>query len=98
MEQVEVHKASNNKPELFDGEVLSELTSSLSPNRAATATIALRVRGKGRFGVYSSQHPLKCVVDGTEMDFNYDSETGLTIFSIPVPSEEMYKWSIEIQV
>ncbi|XP_020211843.1 probable galactinol--sucrose galactosyltransferase 2 [Cajanus cajan] len=98
VEQVEIHRASNNKPELFDGEVFSELTSSLSPNRATTASIGLRVRGKGRFGVYSSQQPLKCVVGGTETDFNYDSETGLATFSIPVPSEEMYIWSIEIQV
>lgn len=45
-------------------------------NRAATKTIALSVRGRGRFGVYSSQRPLKCVVGGAETDFNYDSETG----------------------
>ncbi|RDX63591.1 putative galactinol--sucrose galactosyltransferase 2, partial [Mucuna pruriens] len=63
----------------------------------ATTTIALRVKGKGRFGIYSSQSPLKCVVGGTEADFSYDSWTGLTTFSIPFPLEEMYRWSIEIQ-
>ncbi|XP_061373681.1 probable galactinol--sucrose galactosyltransferase 2 [Gastrolobium bilobum] len=98
VEQVEIHRASDNKVETFDGEVLSELATPLSSNRAATATIALRVRGRGRFGVYSSQPPLKCVVGGTQTDFNYDSETGLTTFSIPVPPEEMYRWSVEIQV
>ncbi|XP_068472711.1 probable galactinol--sucrose galactosyltransferase 2 isoform X1 [Phaseolus vulgaris] len=98
VELVEIHRASNNKPELFDGEVLSELTSSLSPNRAATATISLKVRGTGRFGVYSSQRPLKCVVGGNETDFSFDSETGLATFSIPVPQKEMYRWAIEIQV
>lgn len=51
VENVEIHRASNNKPELFDGEVLSELTSWLSSNRAATTTIALRVRGRGRFRI-----------------------------------------------
>ncbi|MCI27865.1 putative galactinol-sucrose galactosyltransferase 2 [Trifolium medium] len=70
----------------------------LSPNRSATTTIALKVRRSGKFGVYSSQLPLKCIVDGAETDFNYASETGLTTFSIPVPREEMYKWLIEIQV
>ncbi|KAG4393661.1 hypothetical protein GLYMA_03G137900v4 [Glycine max] len=48
-------------------------------NRAATKTIALSVRGRGRFGVYSSQRPLKCVVGGAETDFNYDSETGFVV-------------------
>jgi len=98
VELVEIHRASDNKPELFDGEVLSELTSSLSPNRAATASVCLRVRGRGRFGVYSSERPVRCVVGGTETDFNYESETGLATFSIPVPQEEMYRWAIEIQV
>lgn len=98
VEQVEIHRASDNKLERFDGEVSSELTNHLSSNRTKIATIALRVRGSGRFGVYSSQHPLKCLVGGTETNFNYDSETGLTTFSIPVPSEEMYRWPIEIHV
>lgn len=98
VEEVEIHRASDNKQELFDGEVVSELTTSLNPNRTTTATIALKVRGSGKFGVYSSQRPLKCAVDGTETDFDYNSENGLTTFYIPVPQEDMYKWLIEIQV
>lgn len=93
VEEVEVHRTSD-KQELFDGEV----TTSLSSNRTTTATIALKVRGSGKFGVYSSQRPLKFAVDGTKTDFNYNSENGLTTFSIPIPQEDMYKWSIEIQV
>lgn len=98
VEEVEIHRASDNKQELFDGEVVSALTTSLSPNQTTTVTIALKVRGSGKFGVYSSQRPLKCAVDGTETDFDYNSENGLTTFSIPVPQEDMYKWLIEIQV
>ncbi|KAI4300776.1 hypothetical protein L6164_034112 [Bauhinia variegata] len=100
VEHVEIHKlASENKAaEIFDGEVVSELTTYLSSGRSATATIGLRVRGSGRFGVYSSQRPLKCVVSDTETDFNYDSDNGLMSFSIPVPKEGMQTWSIEIQV
>lgn len=93
VEEVEIHRTSD-KQELFDGEV----TTSLSSNRTTTATIALKVRGSGKFGVYSSQRPLKFAVDGTKTDFNYNSENGLTTFSIPIPQEDMYKWSIEIQV
>lgn len=93
IEEVEIYRTSD-KQELFDGEV----TTSLSSNRTTTATIALKVRGSGKFGVYSSQRPLKFAVDGTKTDFNYNSENGLTTFSIPIPQEDMYKWSIEIQV
>ncbi|KAI9080741.1 hypothetical protein K1719_037254 [Acacia pycnantha] len=100
VEEVEIHKTSDSDKEeqLFDGEVQSEPTTCLSSNRSATATIALKVRGSGRFGVYSSQRPLKCVVGEAETDFDYDSATGLVTLTIPLPSEEMYKWPIQIQV
>ncbi|KAK9290595.1 hypothetical protein L1049_008766 [Liquidambar formosana] len=98
VEQFEVHLATDKKPELFDGEVSSELTTSLSENRSPTATIALNVRGCGRFGAYSSQRPLKVKVGNTETDFNYDATTGLLTLTIPLPEEEMYRWPIEIQV
>ncbi|KAL0428557.1 UNVERIFIED_CONTAM: putative galactinol--sucrose galactosyltransferase 2 [Sesamum latifolium] len=85
VEQLEIHK--NN--------IGSE---ALSGDRLPVATITLKVRGCGRFGVYCSQRPLKCNVDSTETEFNYDDATGLVTLTIPVPAEEMYKWSIEIQV
>ncbi|KAA8517057.1 hypothetical protein F0562_017125 [Nyssa sinensis] len=97
VEQFEVNLADN-KPELFDGEVPCELSTSLSENRSPTATVALKVRGCGRFGAYSSQRPLKCRVGNAETDFNYDAGTGLLAMTIPLPEEEMYRWPIEIQV
>ncbi|GKV32595.1 hypothetical protein SLEP1_g41189 [Rubroshorea leprosula] len=90
--------ASDKKPEHFDGEVSSELTTTLSDNRSPTATIALKVRGCGRFGAYSSQRPLKCRVGNVETYFNYDSTTGLLTLTLPVPQEDMYRWPVEIQV
>lgn len=98
VEQVEVCMVSDRKPELFDGEVSSELTTSLSENRSPTATIALKVRGCGRFGAYASLRPLKCTVGNAETEFIYDSATGLVTFNIPTPEEEMYRWPLEIQV
>ncbi|KAL9361480.1 hypothetical protein Peur_044265 [Populus x canadensis] len=98
VEQVEIQMASDKSPEHFDGEVSSELTTSLSENRSPTATIALKVRGCGRFGAYSSQRPLKCTVGNVFTDFNYDSATGLVTLTLPVPVEEMYRWPVEIQV
>ncbi|KAK2975712.1 hypothetical protein RJ640_010771 [Escallonia rubra] len=98
VEQTEVHFASDKKPELFDGEVISEVSTSLSENRTPTATIALKVRGCGRFGAYSSQRPLKCTMGNVESEFNYEAATGLLTLTIPVPQEEMFRWPIEILV
>nr|XP_034920266.1 probable galactinol--sucrose galactosyltransferase 2 isoform X1 [Populus alba]XP_034920267.1 probable galactinol--sucrose galactosyltransferase 2 isoform X1 [Populus alba] len=98
VEQVEIQMASDKSPEHFDGVVSSELTTSLSESRSPTATIALKVRGCGRFGAYSSQRPLKCTVGNVFTDFNYDSATGLVTLTLPVPVEEMYRWPVEIQV
>lgn len=94
VEQVEIHLASDKKPELSNGED----TTSLCENGSPTATIGLKTRGCGRFGAYLSQRPLKCTVDNAETDFEYDSATGLMTITIPVPDEEMYRWSVEIKV
>ncbi|CAI9754819.1 unnamed protein product [Fraxinus pennsylvanica] len=94
VEQFEVHLTSQMKPENIDGEVTSELP--LSEN--TKATIVLKVRGCGRFGIYCSQRPIKCKVGNTETEFNYEGATGLVTMKIPVPQEEMYRWSIEIQI
>ncbi|KAK3021835.1 hypothetical protein RJ639_046224 [Escallonia herrerae] len=98
VEQTEVHFTSEKKPELFDGEVVSEVSTSLSENRTPTATIALKVRGCGRFGAYSSQRPLKCTLGNIESEFTYEAATGLLTLTIPVPQEEMFRWPIEIRV
>ncbi|XP_012086141.2 probable galactinol--sucrose galactosyltransferase 2 isoform X2 [Jatropha curcas] len=98
VDKFEIHSASDKKPELFDGEVSSELTTSLGENRSPTATITLKVRGCGRFGAYCSQRPLKCIVGDAETDFNYDLDTGLVSLTLPVPEEEMYRWPVEIQI
>ncbi|PPS13306.1 hypothetical protein GOBAR_AA07335 [Gossypium barbadense] len=98
VEKFEVQTTSDEKLQFFDGEVSSELTTLISTNRNPTATISLKVRGCGRFGGYSSQRPLKCCVDNVDTHFNYDSATGLVTLTLPVPSEEMYRWHVEIQV
>ncbi|KAL8494022.1 hypothetical protein ACS0TY_024993 [Phlomoides rotata] len=82
VEQFEVEKTN----ETFDGSQLP------------AATVAMKVRGCGRFGVYSSQRPLKCSVGNTETVFDYEAATGLVTLLLPIPEEEMYRWPIEIQV
>lgn len=96
IEQVDVQLVEPT-PE-FNGKVAFELTGSLPNDRRPTATITLKARGCGRFGIYSSQRPLKCSVDKANTDFAYDEATGLVTFALPIPTVEMYRWSIEIQV
>ncbi|CAN1255436.1 Probable galactinol--sucrose galactosyltransferase 2 [Linum perenne] len=65
---------------------------------STTTTISLKVRGSGRFGVYSSQRPSKCTVANVETDFSYDMDTGLVTLTLPVPEEEMYRWPVKFEV
>ncbi|XP_028761539.1 probable galactinol--sucrose galactosyltransferase 2 isoform X1 [Neltuma alba] len=66
--------------------------------KSEAASIELRVKGSGRFGVYLSQRPCKCVVGDTDTEFNYEEESGLMTFIVPVAAQEMYRWLILIQV
>uniref|UniRef100_A0A0E0LIE5 galactinol--sucrose galactosyltransferase n=1 Tax=Oryza punctata TaxID=4537 RepID=A0A0E0LIE5_ORYPU len=65
---------------------------------ATAATVALRVRGCGRFGAYFSRRPARCALDGADVGFTYDSDTGLVAVDLPVPEQEMYRWNLEIHV
>nr|GMC88683.1 probable galactinol--sucrose galactosyltransferase 2 isoform X1 [Ipomoea batatas] len=98
VEKYEVHLVSDKPAEQFDGEVSCEVPTCLSENRPPTATISLTVRGCGRFGIYTSQRPLKCSLDGAITDFNYNTDNGLLTITIPVPAQEMYRWNVEVLV
>ncbi|CAH9062797.1 unnamed protein product [Cuscuta europaea] len=91
VEKYEVHLVSN-KPE---GE---EVSSFPGQNRPPTATVSLTVRGCGRFGIYTTQCPLRCSLDGAITDFNYNTDSGLVTMIIPVPTQEMYRWHVEVLV
>lgn len=92
VDQFDVQLSSDEKTEHCNGEVPAE------KRPQSPIVMKLKVRGCGRFGAYSSQRPSKCTVDGVVTDFQYDSETGLLITILPVPQEEMYRWSVEVQV
>ncbi|CAD6220638.1 unnamed protein product [Miscanthus lutarioriparius] len=62
------------------------------------AVVALRVRGCGRFGAYCSREPARCLLDSAEGEFGYDADTGLVTVDLPVPEQEMYRWTLEIVV
>lgn len=88
VEQFEVYNTASSN----DGSEAS------TKSRLPVATITLKVRGCGRLGVYCSQQPLQCTVDNVETEFNYEPASGLATLMIPVPKEEMYRWSISFQV
>ncbi|CAN6322212.1 unnamed protein product [Urochloa humidicola] len=62
------------------------------------AAVRLRVRGCGRFGAYCSRRPARCALDAAEVEFGYDDDTGLVTLQIPVPEQELYRWTLEIHV
>ncbi|KAF8690427.1 hypothetical protein HU200_040780 [Digitaria exilis] len=62
------------------------------------ATVAMRVRGCGRFGAYCSRRPARCVLDAAGVEFGYDAGTGLLVVGLPVPEKELYRWTLEITV
>ncbi|KAJ8512999.1 hypothetical protein OPV22_003433 [Ensete ventricosum] len=99
VEQFDVSVTSNHAAAgQDDGHAFSDTAATMSTNRGSTATVALRVRGRGRFGAYSSQRPLRCTLDSSDVEFSYDEGTGLVTINMPVPEKEMYRWSLHIQV
>lgn len=91
IQSMDITTVTDEKPEVYSSSVVSE-------NRSPAALISLGVRGCGRFGAYSSQRPLRCAVDSTETEFNYDAEFGLVTLNLPVTKEEMFRWHVEILV
>ncbi|KAI4385175.1 hypothetical protein MLD38_003230 [Melastoma candidum] len=80
-------------------QVLTAPDTSVSETKESTAaTVALKLRGCGRFGAYCSRQPVNCTLDGKETGFEYDPNNGLMTLDIPVPEEEMYRWFVEIGV
>lgn len=60
--------------------------------------MALRVRGCGRFGAYCSREPARCLLDSAEVEFSYYADTGLVSVDLPVPEQELYRWTLKIMV
>ncbi|KAM5547983.1 putative galactinol--sucrose galactosyltransferase 6 [Rosa sericea] len=50
--------------------------------------VSMEVRGCGKFGVYSSEKPRRCCVGTNEIDFSYDSASGLVTLSLDHMPEE----------
>ncbi|TYH34969.1 hypothetical protein ES332_D13G161500v1 [Gossypium tomentosum] len=62
------------------------------------ANIDMKIRGCGVFGAYSSTRPKRITVETEEVSFEYEDASGLVTLSLRVPEEELYVWSIGIEV
>lgn len=62
------------------------------------ANIDMKIRGCGVFGAYSSTRPKRITVETEEVSFEYEDASGLVTLSLRVPEEELYVWSIAIEV
>ena len=63
-----------------------------------SANIDMKVRGCGLFGAYSSTQPKRITVNSEEICFEYEDRSGLVTLSLRVPEEELYLWSITIEL
>ncbi|KAF5749600.1 galactinol--sucrose galactosyltransferase 6 isoform X1 [Tripterygium wilfordii] len=64
----------------------------------ATCKVSMEVKGCGKFGAYSSAQPKRCIVDSIEVDFEYDSSSGLVKFNLDSLPEEGKKRAVEVEL
>ncbi|KAI4344177.1 hypothetical protein L6164_011434 [Bauhinia variegata] len=66
---------------------------------ALVGVVRMEVEGCGKFGVYSSTRPRRCLVGSNEVDFVYDSASGLASFSLDnLPGEGQKFLVVEVEL
>lgn len=48
------------------------------------------------FVVYCSREPARCLLDSAEVEFSYDAD--ISLVSLLMPNQELYRWRLEIMV
>ncbi|XP_065624439.1 probable galactinol--sucrose galactosyltransferase 1 isoform X3 [Quercus suber] len=86
---------TNTRPNMFNsGGAIKEMNYDSKTN----TIVALKVRGCGLFGAYSSARPKRITVDLQEIEFKYEEGSGLVTISLRVPEQELYLWNISIEL
>ena len=76
---------------LLDGAKLLDDKGS-TPSSDATGLVCVEVRGCGRFGAYSSVRPRRCLLGSAQLEFTYDSSTGLVVLQLEaMPKERVHR-------
>ncbi|XP_048546217.1 probable galactinol--sucrose galactosyltransferase 6 [Triticum urartu] len=87
--------------DMFNGGAAVEgLTYSLlADGEEAVGLVSMEVRGRGRFGAYSSVRPRSCTLGSSPVEFSYDASSGMVILeleSMPLPKERVHRIAIEL--
>ncbi|XP_023515742.1 probable galactinol--sucrose galactosyltransferase 6 isoform X2 [Cucurbita pepo subsp. pepo] len=81
----------------YEVKVGSELAE--NPSSELVGIVHLEVKGCGRFGAYSSAKPRRCTVDSSEVEFGYESESGLVTFGIDkLPEGDLKVHDVKIEL
>jgi len=81
---------------LLDGAKLLDGNGATSGSEAV-GLVCMEVRGCGRFGAYSSVRPRKCMMGSSELEFSYDSSSGLVTLQLEaMPKERVHKIVVEL--
>ncbi|KAF0901643.1 hypothetical protein E2562_003596 [Oryza meyeriana var. granulata] len=75
----------------------STLPEMQSLSAQAVGLVCMEVRGCGRFGAYSSVRPRKCMLGSAQVEFTYDTSSGLVILDLEtMPKERVHKIVVEL--
>jgi raffinose synthase len=81
---------------LLDGAKLLDDNGCTSGSEAV-GLVCMEVRGRGRFGAYSSVRPRNCMLGSAQVDFSYDSSSGLVIIQLEtMPEQRTHKIVVEL--
>lgn len=78
--------------EMFNGGgAIEELKYLVESDGCSSASVSMKVKGCGRFGAYSMTKPRRCMVGPSEVEFLYDSQSGLVSFNLNhLPEDQKY--------
>ncbi|KAG2609744.1 probable galactinol--sucrose galactosyltransferase 6 [Panicum virgatum] len=82
---------------LDGGKLVGDGGSAACRSEEAVGLVCMEVRGRGRFGSYSSVRPRRCMLGSAEIEFSYDPSSGLlTLLLEEMPGERVHKIVVEL--
>ncbi|XP_024979506.1 probable galactinol--sucrose galactosyltransferase 6 [Cynara cardunculus var. scolymus] len=82
--------------EMFNSGGAIEELKYLVERDGCSASVSMKVKGCGRFGAYSMTKPGRCMVGASEVEFLYDSQSGLLSFNLNHMPEDHHDVTIHL--